>query len=321
MIVEVSNIIKNPLVSVYITTYNHERYLRECLDSVISQECDFPYEVVIGEDKSTDGTRAICLEYQAQYPNKIRLLLHDTNQGLMRNLQSMFKLLRGKYLSACSGDDYWCDKKKLQKQVDFMEAHAEYGVVFAAGYDLCDGKLTPHAPAMGPYHNGDVRDICVEYTMGYGSSLFYCKELLKYVDIDELLANGIGFEDYVMYAIFSMHTQFAFMEDRMSVYRIVGSSISHTDFNVRYMEGWANTRKYLKQKYPDVCHFDMDETEDRVSYTRLKRAIFDGNYTDAVSAKNALKTDGFTTKKYAKALKGRMSFWVLRVQMRLKALV
>ena len=121
----------SPLVSVCVLTYNHAKFIRQALDSVLMQQTNFPYEVVIGEDCSTDGTREIVLEYQARYPDRIRVLLstinlgHYTGNGRI-NLLRNFKACRGTYIAMLEGDDYWTDPLKLQKQMAFLEEHNEY---------------------------------------------------------------------------------------------------------------------------------------------------------------------------------------------------
>jgi len=119
-----------PLVSVWMITYNHENYIREAIDSILMQEVDFDYEIVIGEDCSTDGTREILLEYAEQYPEKFKLLLHDKNIGIVDNMLTTFKACSGKYVAMLEGDDAWGDTTKLQKQVDFLEENPKYVVAY-----------------------------------------------------------------------------------------------------------------------------------------------------------------------------------------------
>ncbi|MBW3128256.1 glycosyltransferase family 2 protein [Hymenobacter profundi] len=119
-----------PLVSVRVITYNHGRFLRECLDGIMAQETSFPFEVVIGEDCSTDNTRQICQEFQARYPDTIRLLLHAQNVGAQANARLAREACAGKYIAFCEGDDYWTDPTKLQQQVDFLEANPAYVLCF-----------------------------------------------------------------------------------------------------------------------------------------------------------------------------------------------
>ena len=117
------------LVSVYICVYNHKKYIRRCLDSIISQETDFPYEIIVKDDCSTDGTQAILKEYQLRYPDLIRLILLEENYFSKGKSSIAFqkekKKKKGKYFAICEGDDYWTDNKKLQKQIDILERNPD----------------------------------------------------------------------------------------------------------------------------------------------------------------------------------------------------
>ena len=120
---------KTPLVTVLMITYNHAPYLSDAIHGVIMQKCDFPFELIIGEDCSTDATRKIALEYQKKYPDIIRVIHSSRNVGMSRNSRRIFDLARGKYVAYCEGDDFWCDPEKLAKQVAMMEANPEIGIV------------------------------------------------------------------------------------------------------------------------------------------------------------------------------------------------
>ena len=113
---------RNPLVSVRLVTYNHEPYIRKCLESVVGQKTDFEYEVVIGEDCSQDKTRDICFEFQKRYPEKVRVLWADVNVYDRGGNQARTAYrCRGDYIAYLEGDDYWTDNRKLQKQISLMQ--------------------------------------------------------------------------------------------------------------------------------------------------------------------------------------------------------
>jgi len=114
-----------PLVSISCTTYNQERYIEKCIEGFLMQETNFPVEILIHDDASTDATPEIIKEYQARYPDLINVILQKENQfskGKMVNSFN-FEKARGKYVALCHGDDYWIDKRKLQKQVSVMELY------------------------------------------------------------------------------------------------------------------------------------------------------------------------------------------------------
>lgn len=127
-----------PMVSVRCITYNHAKYISEALDSFLSQKTNFPFEVVIHDDCSTDGTTELIKDYAANFPNIIKPMLEKEN--LWHQKISFAKKLNaachGKYIALCEGDDYWCDEQKLQKQFDFMESHPDYTICLANSYQF-----------------------------------------------------------------------------------------------------------------------------------------------------------------------------------------
>ncbi|HEY3277983.1 MAG TPA: glycosyltransferase, partial [Syntrophorhabdaceae bacterium] len=106
-------------------TYNHEEFIEKALDSILMQNTNFDYEVVVGEDCSTDNTRDILIKYKQRYPEKFVLLLNEHNLGMHRNMDLVLKTCRGEYVAFLEGDDYWVSPRKLQKQVDLLDAHPE----------------------------------------------------------------------------------------------------------------------------------------------------------------------------------------------------
>ncbi|MFC1761264.1 glycosyltransferase [Planctomycetota bacterium] len=120
---------KTPLVSVKMITYNHEPYIAQAIEGVLMQKTDFPIELVIGEDCSTDRTREIVFDYQKKHLDIIRVITPDKNVGANKNNKITIKACRGKYMAFCEGDDYWHHPKKLQMQVDYLEDHPEVGLV------------------------------------------------------------------------------------------------------------------------------------------------------------------------------------------------
>lgn len=115
-----------PLVSICCITYNHVKYIAEAIQSFLMQIADFEYEIIIGEDHSTDGTKEVIEQYIAEYPDRITLVSHNPNIGSIKNQTDTIGRARGQYIALCDGDDFWTDPHKLQKQVDFLEANPDY---------------------------------------------------------------------------------------------------------------------------------------------------------------------------------------------------
>lgn len=116
-------------LSVFVVTYNQEKYIRQCIDGILMQHVNFDYEVVIGDDCSTDSTRRICEEYANKY-SQIKLLPLESNLGIARNWKRVLSACQGEYVAMCEGDDYWVDEEKLQAEVDLMDSDKEIGYVF-----------------------------------------------------------------------------------------------------------------------------------------------------------------------------------------------
>lgn len=114
-----------PKVSVLMIAYNHEKYIAQAIESVLMQKTDFPYELIVGEDCSTDGTREIVREYSRKYPGIVRALLGERNIGVRENSRQVFSASLGKYIALLEGDDYWTSPRKLQIQADLLDAHPE----------------------------------------------------------------------------------------------------------------------------------------------------------------------------------------------------
>ena len=114
-----------PLLSVCCTTYNHEPYLRKALDGIFNQKTNFDFEIIVGEDCSTDGSRKILQEYEEKHPNRMQVLYREKNFGAKMNFRDVFSRAYGKYVIVLETDDYWTDEYKLQKQVDFLESHPD----------------------------------------------------------------------------------------------------------------------------------------------------------------------------------------------------
>lgn len=135
----------NPKVSVSLVTFNHEKFIAQAIESILLQEVDFSYEIIIGEDFSSDKTREIVIEYQKQYPDKIRLILPEENLGCygQKIFVQTLQACRGEYIAILDGDDYWTSPNKLQQQVDFLDNHSECAICFHDVTTIFEDKSRP----------------------------------------------------------------------------------------------------------------------------------------------------------------------------------
>ena len=138
------------MISVIVTTYNQEKTIGRALDSVLSQRCHLPVEVIIGEDCSTDHTREICQEYATRYP-QIRLFCNDHNKGIVDNYFDCLLACRGDYIADCAGDDFWTDDQKLEKASRLMEADNSITLVHTGWHYYEEKKKKESASPPQPF--------------------------------------------------------------------------------------------------------------------------------------------------------------------------
>ena len=241
---------KDCLVSVLCTAYNHEEYIRDALESIVTQQTDFPFELLVNDDASTDGTAAIIREYAEKYPDIVRPFYQEKNlysQGIDIYYAVFFPNVRGKYVAFCEGDDYWTDPTKLQRQVEFLEAHPEYSAcVHNTLLHYCTGSC-PDGELVQRGEDCDVEfeDILPGMNTAWHTSSILAKTPLLADPPDFYhVAAGYGFGDYP-YGIWLRHNgPVHFIARTMSVYRICSNGAAWSsgvegqyDKLVRFMTG------------------------------------------------------------------------------------
>lgn len=155
---------KTPKVSVCVVTYNQEKYIRQCLQSVIDQKTDFDFEVIVGDDCSSDETRAIIQEFANLYPERIIAVFHKKNLGAVGNYFATHDLARGMYISHLDGDDYFLPGK-LQKQAEFLDAHPACNIVWhRVRYQSLNGEQLDDLIDHEKIKEGFSRDDLIRYT-------------------------------------------------------------------------------------------------------------------------------------------------------------
>ena len=147
-----------PYVSVLITTFNHQEYIRRCIDSILEQRCPFPIEILVLDDASTDSTQEIILSYSAKFPKIIKpfLQLENLYSQLKKGMPKLIENAHGAYIAYCDGDDYWTDPEKLVKQVTFLEANPSFVLTFHNTINVDQSGLVisePYAIAFPPEYN------------------------------------------------------------------------------------------------------------------------------------------------------------------------
>ncbi|MDH8701839.1 glycosyltransferase involved in cell wall biosynthesis [Dysgonomonadaceae bacterium PH5-43] len=229
-------------VSICVITYNQEKYIEECIDSLLRQQADFDFEIVIGDDSSTDNTSKICKEYQLKYPEIIRYHYNETNLGILNNFTNTLLRARGEYLAICAGDDYWIDDYKLQKQVYFLENNPEYSLCCTNWKNYYEENNIIESDRASCEIKGNLQDyfisrniekILLENMPGLKPSTFCFRKniFIKEYEKDKFLFTNLKFpsEDLQLVLLLIDNGKFHFINEDMLVYRVVVSSASNSN--------------------------------------------------------------------------------------------
>lgn len=202
-------------VSVLVNTYNQEAFITQAIESVLMQNTSFDYEVVIIEDCSTDRTRDIVLGLQRKAPERIRLMLAETNTWDNKNFVLAIREAAGSYIALLEGDDYWTSPLKLQKQVDFLESHREFAMCFHNALVIYeDERSEPHTSNSGgrAMTLEDLWSSCFIKTC----TLMFRKE--TFLDVPQWF-DSMELADWAMYILIAQHGKIEYLDEVMAVYR------------------------------------------------------------------------------------------------------
>lgn len=243
-----------PLVTICCITYNHAAYIRECLNGFLMQETNFKFEVVIHDDASTDETQGIIKEYCEKYPNVFSPIFQHVNQ-YSRGIKSIIQTFcvpqfRGKYVAMCEGDDYWIDPYKLQKQVDFLESHPDYGMCYTKVKRFVQKSNQFIDEWGGP--NETMDKLLIENTIPTLTAVFHKAIYYNYLTEIHPSKRGWLMGDYPIWLYFAQNSKIKFINETTGVYRICTESASHSNdlekiirFNNSYhdIRTWYNSRQ------------------------------------------------------------------------------
>jgi glycosyltransferase involved in cell wall biosynthesis len=250
-------------ISVLMTTYNQEEYISQALDSILMQEVDFDYEIVIGEDASTDRTQEIVLDYHDRYPDKVHVFLRDGVEaerdrargiGGKTNFLRTWEACRGQYIALLDGDDYWTSPHKLQKQVDFFDEHPEYSIsCHRVVIEREDASREPEFFPMDPQkQTATLEDFLTQ------NFIVACSVVLRRDLVDEFprwfRETAIG--DWSLYVLHAQRGKIGYMNDAMSAYRIKAdgfwSGKTQEQQTLALVRFYERVNKHLQLRYNKV---------------------------------------------------------------------
>ena len=201
-------------VSVCVVTYNQEKYIAECLDSLVSQETDFKFEIIVGEDCSTDGTRAIVQQYVDKYPDIVKPIFHKNNVGAVENVKQVYIAAKGKYIAHLDGDDMALPTK-LQKQFDTLEANPDCAICVHNMKAIdSDSKSTIEAFRIFREKKYTLLDLYLINPFFIHSSKMFINRIEEYIEI--LDNNALDIEVHIEQA---KQGNILFLNERLGCYR------------------------------------------------------------------------------------------------------
>jgi glycosyltransferase involved in cell wall biosynthesis len=202
------------VLTVIVVTYNQEKYIEECIYSILNQKTNFDFNILIGDDCSTDKTTLICQNLSNQF-SQIKLLIPSKNQGFMKNFLDCYNAAQSKYIGITGGDDYWIDELKLQKQVDFLEQNVDYSLC-CTGYKYYfeDTATFKEMNSLEPH---DILYNDLLYNNPIIPTTVVCKkELIKTLENDFLKA---PVEDWILWLRFGQLGKIRYINEVTSIYR------------------------------------------------------------------------------------------------------
>ena len=224
----------DPLVSIRCTVYNHEPFLRQCLDGFVMQQTTFPFEAIVHDDASTDGSAAIIREYAEKYPDIIKPIYETENQhskhdGSIGRIMDAAMHPNSKYVALCEGDDYWTEPNKLQMQVDIMEANESIGLVhtLARVYDQQSGTFNENLWGwpLNSFEDELIANRPVTLTTCFRKDLFFKARL--YFQNHRAQHKIWKMGDYPLWLFMSYYSKAYLIEKPTGVYRLLTYSASH----------------------------------------------------------------------------------------------
>lgn len=267
---ENSNNKQNPLVSIHCLAYNHKDYIAQAIEGFLMQKTKFRFEIVIAEDCSTDGTREIVFDYAKKYPNLIRVVTSEENVGMTQNSYRSLITLRGKYVAYCEGDDYWIDPLKLQKQVDFLEANPDYGMVHTDLHEYNTVKKTWRKNIWKKTNYFQSGDIFNSLLIGRTSMIYACTAMVRkeivFSSLEDYIGMNLAMGDIFMWLVISAQSKVGYLTEATAVRQLLPNSATQ-GIDCKKKKAFLDSGKKLLE-YAN-SKFNVDPEILRIAYESL----------------------------------------------------
>lgn len=244
------------MISVIVCTYNQENYLPQAIESILMQKCDEPFEILIGDDCSTDGTGKIADDYQFRYPDKVRVVRPAKNGGASYNIIRLVNSAKGEYLSICDGDDYWLRDNVLQMQIDAFRANPEVGMVCAKAKCYLQSKGT-YEGTLGYAGAEDLLTMLRDNRDVAAPTIAFRTVLMKQciADSEWYIARNY-FYDSIMAYWFAYNSRIKFINEEYAAYRVLPNSACHAlspEKETEYARRYFMVKWHFILTHSDIC--------------------------------------------------------------------
>lgn len=250
------------MLSVLVCTYNQERYIAQAIESVLMQKCDEVFEILVGDDCSTDNTRTIVDDYQKQYPEVIRVIRPEKNGGASLNMIRLIENAKGEYLSICDGDDYWLRNDVLQQQLAVFRNNPDVGMVCAKAKCYVQ-ELEEYQGTLGYAGAEDLMTMLRDNRDVAAPTIAFRTELMRHCvkDCDWYITQNF-FYDSVMAYWFAYNSKIKFIDEELAAYRILQNSACHAVDNKKnrlFSKRYFMVKWRFVMTHPDVYSVDVYE--------------------------------------------------------------
>lgn len=264
-------------VSVIVPTFNHAKFIAQTLDGILAQKTDFDFEIIVGDDASTDDNASIISNYQKRFPKIIKAFLHKKNlgpseprmMGGKNNVAFLFSKAEAKYIALCEGDDYWMNPGKLQKQVDFLDHNPDYSLVHHQMDVVYEDSSPTHK--FNPENQREIstfRDLLADESWFLGTASTVFRNTIKGDFPEWWMQTASG--DLGIFILTTQHGKIKYLPQTMAAYRKHSGGMTniHTPENVVFLENrvklFTDLKTYFNGRYDDILNRTTDKYQRQI---------------------------------------------------------
>lgn len=275
----------NPSVSVIVCTYNQDKYIRQTIDSILTQECSVDFELLIGDDCSSDGTEAIIAEYATKYPDIIYPTYNEQNVGASTNLVQLINKAKGGMISICDGDDFWLSTKVLQHQWDILNNNNEIGMVCGKAKTF-DESTQKFIGFLGSSVAESLEEMLLTNSDVAAPTIAFKTDLLrKCIEESSWYIRNNCFYDSIIAYWFAYNSKIKFIDEELAAYRVLPESACHSQSPELQL---AHQRRYFSVKWRFILEHNLpvDFTHEML-LTDYNQTVDESKYFGEVQVRNS----------------------------------